>query len=102
MIISNRPQASLRKMQDRRVTNTCLQECHHRCDKIGKKMEKANLGKGPATKSDESFEKILRPLTPHPHFWKIILHFFMIDMVADVQGGMRARECEMHAHDFQR
>ena len=33
-----------------------------------------------------------RPLTPLPphHFWKIILQIFIIDMVAYMQGGMRA------------
>ena len=31
-----------------------------------------------------------RPLTPPPHFWKIILQFFMTDMVAYMRGGMMA------------
>ena len=44
----------------------------------------------------------LRP--PPPHFWKIMLQFFMMTMVAYMQGGMMARQYEMHAlaHDFQR
>ena len=31
-----------------------------------------------------------------------IAKFFMIDMVAYMQGGMMARQYEIHAHDFQR
>ena len=53
-----------------------MSSIHHRCDKIGKKMEKANLGKSPATKSDESLEKFQTAFDPPPHFWKIILQFF--------------------------
>ena len=37
-----------------------------------------------------------------PHFRKVILQFFLIDMVAYVQGAVMARYYEMHAHDFQR
>ena len=29
-----------------------------------------------------------RPLTPPPHFWKIILQFFIMDMVAFMQGDI--------------
>ena len=29
-----------------------------------------------------------QPLTPPPHFWKIILQFFIMDMVAFMQGGI--------------
>ena len=32
-----------------------------------------------------------QPSTPSPHFRKIMLQFFMIDMVAYMQGGMMAR-----------
>ena len=48
---------------------------------------KQMLGKGPATKSDEFLENSKRPLTP-PHFWKIILQIFIMDMVAFMQGGI--------------
>jgi len=37
-----------------------------------------------------------------PHFRKVILQFFLIDMVAYVQGAVMARYYEMHAHDIQR
>ena len=50
------------------------------------------LGKGPATKSDEFSEKIPNGLrSPPPHFRKILLQIFMINMVAYVRGGMMAR-----------
>ena len=29
-----------------------------------------------------------RPLTPPPHFWKIILDFFIMEMVAFLHGGI--------------
>ena len=65
-----------------------MSSIHHRCDKIGKKMEKANLGKSPATKSDESLEKFQTAFDPPPHFWKIILQIFIMNMVAFMQGGI--------------
>ena len=44
-----------------------------------------------------------RPLNPPPSFLEnYIAIFFIIDMVAYMQGGMRARQYGMHAHDFQR
>ena len=62
-------------------------------------------GTGHATKSDEFSEKFqtaFDPPHPHPHFWKIMLQFFIMDMVEHMQGGMMARYYEMHAHDFQK
>ena len=50
-----------------------------------------DLGKGPATKLDEFSGKFQTAFDPPPHFQKIILQFFMIDMVAYMQGGMVAR-----------
>ena len=50
------------------------------------------LGKGPATKSDEFSEKNPNDLrSPPPHFRKILLQIFMINMVAYMRGGMMAR-----------
>ena len=51
-------------------------------------------------KTDEFWEKFQMAFDPPPHFRKIILQFFMIDMVAFMQGGMMARSHEMHTHDF--
>ena len=48
------------------------------------------LGKDPATKSEgflEKFQTAFEP-PPPPHFWKIILQFFIMDMVAFMQGGI--------------
>ena len=45
-------------------------------------------GRNPAAKSDEFLENYKRLLTPPPHFWKIMLHFFLMDMVAFMQGGI--------------
>ena len=42
-----------------------------------------------------------RPSTLPPQFWKIILQFFMTDMVAYMRGDMMAIYYEMHAHDLQ-
>ena len=47
-------------------------------------------GKGGATKSDEFSEQFQTVFDP-PHFRKILLQFFIMDMVAYMQGGMRAR-----------
>ena len=49
------------------------------------------LGKGGATKSDEFSEKIQTAFDPPPHFRKIMLNFFMTDLVAHMRGGMMAR-----------
>ena len=47
----------------------------------------SNLGKGGATNSDEFLEKFQTAFDPPPpHFWKIILQFFIMDMVAFMQG----------------
>ena len=49
-------------------------------------------GKGGATKTDEFSENSKQPLTPPPSFWEnYIAIFFIMDMVAYIQGGMRAR-----------
>ena len=48
-------------------------------------------GKGPATKSHEFLEKIQTAFDPPPDFWKIMLQFFMIDIVAHMRGCMMAR-----------
>ena len=51
-----------------------------------------DLGKGPATKSDEFSEKFQRALNPPPSFSEnYVAYFCMIDMVAHIQGGMMAR-----------
>ena len=57
---------------------------------------------GDAAETDEFLEKFQTAFDPPPHFWKIIMQFFIMDMVAYTQGGMRARKYEMHEHDFQR
>ena len=44
--------------------------------------------KDPATKSDEFLEKFQTAFDPPPHFWKIILQFFIMDMVAFMQEGI--------------
>ena len=49
------------------------------------------LEKGPATKLDAFSEKFQTALNPPPHFRKIMLRFFMTDMVAYMRGGMMAR-----------
>ena len=53
------------------------------------------LGKGGYAKSDEFSEKFQTafdpPHTHTPHFRRIMLQFFMIDMVAYMQGGMMPR-----------
>ena len=41
------------------------------------------------------------PLTTPLTFGKLCCNFFMIDMVACMQGSMMAIKYEMHAHDFQ-
>ena len=51
-------------------------------------MDILPLGKSRATKSDDFLEKFQTALDPPPHFWKIILQSFMIDMVAYMQGDM--------------
>ena len=38
--------------------------------------DQSQLGRGPATKSNEVRKNSKRPLTPPPHFWKIILQIF--------------------------
>ena len=50
----------------------------------------AVLGKGGATKSNEFSEKIQTAFEP-PHFGKLECNFFIMDTVAYMQGGMRAR-----------
>ena len=42
------------------------------------------------TKSDKFLEKLkkIQNFNPPPHFRKIMFKFFMIDMVAYMQGGM--------------
>ena len=49
-----------------------------------------SLGKDPATKSDDFLEKFQKGFAPPPpYFWKIIVQFFFImDMVAFMQGGI--------------
>ena len=42
----------------------------------------------PATKSNEFLEKFQTAFDPPPHFLKIILQFFIMDMVAFIQGGI--------------
>ena len=46
------------------------------------------LGKDPATKSDEFLEKLQTAFDPPPHFWKIMLQFFIMDRVAYMLGGI--------------
>ena len=61
------------------------------------------LGNGGATKLDEFSEKFQTAFDPPPLiFGKLYCKFFIMDMVAYLQGGMRARLYEMHAYDFQR
>ena len=38
--------------------------------------------------SDEFPEKFQTASDPHPHFWKIMLQIFMMDMVTFMQGGV--------------
>ena len=52
---------------------------------------------GPATKSDDFLEKFQTAFEPPLIFGKLCCNFFLMDM----EEGMRAREYEMHAHDFQ-
>ena len=50
------------------------------------------LGKDGATKSDDFLEKFQTAFgPPPPHFRKIMLQFFMMDMMEYMQGGTRAR-----------
>ena len=50
------------------------------------------LGNGPATKPDEFSEKFQSTFDPPPLiFGKLCCKFFIMDMVAYMQGGMRAR-----------
>ena len=47
---------------------------------------------GPAAKLDEFLEKFQMVFDPPPLiFWKIILQFFVMDMAAYMEGGMRVR-----------
>ena len=49
------------------------------------------LGKDPATKSDEFLEKFQTTFDPPLIFEKLCCKFFLMDIFAYVQGGMRAR-----------
>ena len=56
-------------------------------------MDILPLGKSPATKSDEFLEEFQTAFDPPPHFWKIILQFFIMDIwimdiYAFMQGGI--------------
>ena len=49
------------------------------------------LGKDPATKSDDFLEKFQTAFDPPLIFGKLYCKFFVMDMIAYMQGGMRAR-----------
>ena len=50
-----------------------------------------NLGKDPANKLDEFLEKFQTAFDPSLIFGKLCCKCFIMDMVAYMQGGMRAR-----------
>ena len=52
-------------------------------------MDILPLGKSPATKSDDFLEKFQTALDPPPLiFGKLCCNFFIMDMVAFMQGGI--------------
>ena len=59
---------------------------------VSQPYQRHPLGTGHATKSDEFSEKFQTAFDPHPSFLETyVANFFMIDMVAFMQGGMMAR-----------
>ena len=62
-----------------------------------------HLGKDGCAKWDEFSEKFQTAFDPPPSCSEnYVANLFMMDMVEYMQGGTRARQYEMHAHDFQR
>ena len=47
-----------------------------------------DLGKGPATKSDEFLDKFQTAFDPLSYLENYIANFFIMDMVAFMQGGI--------------
>ena len=59
------------------------------------------LGKGGCTNLDEFSGKFQTAFDLPPLiFGKLYCNFFMIDMVAFMQGSMMARQYKSHAHDL--
>ena len=54
-------------------------------------VKHCHLGKDGCTKSDVFSEKFQTAFDPPPHFRKIMLQMFIMDMVEYMQGGTRAR-----------
>ena len=69
-----------------------LEDTQVRC-KWYENVNKYRNDHGPATKLDEFLEKFQTAFDPPSHFWKIILQFYMTDMVAYayMRGDMMAK-----------